>query len=96
MGKGGWIYILTNRKNGAIYIGVTSDLRRRVGEHRDKQLPGFTKRYGCDRLVWSDHFDSIEDTIAAEKRMKKWNRAWKVRLIEESNPDWDDLSRFGL
>ena len=96
MAKGGWVYIVTNRKQGALYIGVTSDLARRISEHKAKAVRGFTSQYRCGRLVWSERFDRIEDAITTEKRMKKWNRAWKVRLIEEHNPDWDDLALNGL
>ena len=88
---GGWVYILTNRPNGILYVGVTSDLVRRVFEHRSGFVAGFTKRYGLKRLVYFEQFDDIENAIVREKRLKKWNRAWKIRLIEELNPNWDDL-----
>ncbi|MHB9881206.1 GIY-YIG nuclease family protein [Pacificimonas sp. ICDLI1SI03] len=96
MAKDGWVYIVTNRKQGALYIGVTNDLARRISEHKAKSAPGFTSRYQCSRLVWSEHFDRIEDAIAMEKRMKKWNRAWKARLVQENNPNWDDLALYGF
>jgi|TARA_R100000501_G_scaffold14680_2_gene26633 putative endonuclease len=96
MANGGWVYIVANRKNGAIYIGVTNDLARRVLEHKEKRISGFTKKYGCSRLVWCEQFDRIEDAIRMEKRMKEWKRTWKVRLIEERNPVWDDLSLHGF
>jgi len=70
---------------------VTNDLVRRVGEHRLKLVDGFTKKYGVARLVYYEQFDDIENAIAREKRLKKWNRAWKIRLIEALNPNWDDL-----
>ncbi|SON57635.1 GIY-YIG nuclease superfamily protein [Hartmannibacter diazotrophicus] len=87
----GWVYIMASRKHGTLYVGVTSDLPRRVHEHRNGLLPGFTERYGCKRLVWSEQFSTIGDAIAREKAVKKWRRAWKVQAIEAANPDWDDL-----
>jgi putative endonuclease len=89
--KGGWVYIVTNKRDGTFYIGVTSDIRRRASEHRDGTYPGFSKRYGLKRLVYMERHEEIEGAIARETRMKKWPRAWKVRLIHEVNPDWDDL-----
>ena len=89
---GGYVYIMTNRPNGTIYIGVTADLPRRVDEHRRGTIEGFTKRYGLKRLVYAEHHDDIRDAIRREKTIKAWRRAWKIRLIHGSNPDWDDLS----
>jgi putative endonuclease len=86
-----WVYILASTIGGTLYIGVTSDLVRRVFEHRSELMQGFTKRYGVHRLVYFEQFSDIETAIRREKRLKKWNRAWKVRLIEETNPNWDDL-----
>jgi putative endonuclease len=86
-----WIYILASRIGGTLYIGVTNDLVRRVHEHREKFADGFTKKHDVHRLVYFEQFDDIENAIGREKRLKKWNRAWKVRLIEESNPNWIDL-----
>jgi putative endonuclease len=86
-----WVYILASRIGGTLYFGVTNDLSRRVYEHRSKVIPGFTNRYDVSRLVYFEQFSDIENAIRREKRLKKWNRAWKVRLIEESNPDWIDL-----
>jgi putative endonuclease len=86
-----FVYILASRLGGTIYIGVTNDLVRRVGEHRQKTVPGFTKRYGVARLVYFEEYGDIRDAIAREKQLKRWNRAWKVRLIEERNTNWDDL-----
>jgi putative endonuclease len=86
-----WVYILASRIGGTLYIGVTNDLVRRVYEHRSKFVPGFTKKYGVDRLVYFEQFSTAEDAILREKRMKKWNRQWKSRLIEELNPNWSDL-----
>jgi putative endonuclease len=86
-----YVYILASRIGGTLYIGVTNDLVRRVTEHRLKQAQGFTKKYEVDRLVYFEQFDDAENAIKREKRLKKWNRAWKIRLIEELNPNWDDL-----
>lgn len=89
--RGGWLYIMTNRPNGTLYIGVTSDLARRIWEHREGAIDGFTKRYGLKRLVYTERFDDIRLAIQREKTMKHWPRAWKVRLILAENPGWDDL-----
>jgi putative endonuclease len=86
-----YVYILASHIGGTLYIGVTNDLVRRVAEHRLKIVEGFTKKYDVDRLVHFEQFDDIENAIRREKRLKKWNRAWKIRLIEELNPNWDDL-----
>ena len=83
--KGGWVYIMTNRPNGTLYIGVTSD---RVYEHREGLIDGFTKRYGLKRLVW---YEWLTAAIQRETSMKRWYRAWKTRTIMARNPDWDDL-----
>ena len=91
MERAGYVYIMANRKNGTIYIGVTSDLAKRTYEHREGVVPGFTKRYGCKRLVWFEAFDDIQQARYRELRMKEWKRAWKVKRIEEQNLDWDDL-----
>ena len=88
---GGYVYILTNRPNGILYVGVTSDLIRRVYEHRSGFVDGFTKRYGLKRLVYFEQFDDIRDDIQREHNIKHWSRAWKVRTIIAANPDWDDL-----
>ena len=89
--KGGWVYIMTNRPDGTLYIGVTNDLARRVGEHREGVVEGFTKRYGLKRLIYAEYHDDIRDAIQREKSLKRWPRAWKVRLIHTDNPDWNDL-----
>jgi putative endonuclease len=89
--QGGWVYMMSDRQNGTLYIGVTSDLARRVFEHRSGAVPGFTKRYGLKRLVWAERHDDIRQAIQREKNLKAWPRAWKVRLVHESNPGWDDL-----
>ena len=86
-----YVYILTNRPNGTLYTGVTNDLRRRVIEHREGQTDSFTRRYGLHRLVWFEHHTDIREAILREKRIKKWNRAWKVEMIVAMNPDWRDL-----
>jgi len=86
-----WVYILASGLGGTLYIGVTNDLVRRFYEHKAKLADGFTKKYGVDRLVYFEQFDDIENAIRREKRLKKWNRAWKIRLIEKANPNWDDL-----
>jgi len=86
-----YVSILASRKYGTLYIGVTSDLVRRVHEHKTKVVPGFTKRYGVDKLVLFEIFDDPANAIAREKELKKWRRDWKTRLIDEQNPNWDDL-----
>ena len=87
----GWVYIMTNRPNGILYVGVTSDLARRAYEHREGAVEGFTKKYGLKRLVYMEPHDEITAAIQREKNMKHWPRAWKVRLIIAFNPNWDDL-----
>ena len=86
-----YVYILASRIGGTLYIGVTNDLVRRIGEHRLELVNGFTKKYEIHRLVYFEQFDDAENAIRREKRLKKWNRDWKIRLIEKSNPNWDDL-----
>jgi putative endonuclease len=86
-----YVYILANRIGGTLYIGVTNDLLRRVWQHREKVMKSFTEKYDVVRLVYFEQFDDPENAIKREKRLKKWNRAWKIRLIEENNPNWDDL-----
>ena len=86
-----YVYILASSVGGTLYIGVTNDLIRRVAEHRLKLVEGFTEKYDVIRLVYFEQFDDDENAITREKRLKKWNRAWKIRLIEENNPNWDDL-----
>jgi putative endonuclease len=89
--RGGWVYIMTNRPNGTLYIGVTGNLARRVWEHREGVIEGFTSRYGLTRLVYAERHEDIRDAIQREKTMKGWRRAWKARLIGGANPGWDDL-----
>ena len=86
-----YVYLLASRLNGTLYLGVTNDLVRRVCQHKTKATPGFTSRYGVDRLVWFEIYDDATTAITREKEIKKWRRAWKIRLIEESNPEWRDL-----
>ncbi len=86
-----FVYILASRIGGTLYIGVTNDLIRRVAEHRAGEVAGFTKRYGVKRLVYFEECDDVFGAIAREKQLKRWNRAWKIRWIEEKNPNWDDL-----
>ena len=88
---GAWVYIMTNRPNGTLYTGVTSDLPRRVWEHREGVADGFTKRYGLKRLVYCEAHPDIQSAIQREHNMKHWPRTWKVRLILAANPHWDDL-----
>jgi putative endonuclease len=87
----GWIYIVTNRPNGTLYVGVTDDLARRAWEHREGLVDGFTRRYGLRRLVHFERYDDIRDARQREQNMKHYPRAWKVRLILLNNPNWDDL-----
>ena len=87
----GWIYIIASKRNGTIYIGVTSDLIGRVYQHREGLVPGFTKRYGCKLLVYFEAYDDLQDARQRELQMKEWKRSWKVGLIEESNLEWTDL-----
>lgn len=91
MEKAGFVYIMASRRNGTIYLGVTSDLPRRAWEHRNDLVEGFSKKYGCHLLVWYEAYDGIEEARQRELRMKEWKRAWKVREIEGLNPDWADL-----
>ena len=88
---GGWVYVMTNRANGTLYVGVTSDLVRRVWEHREGVAEGFTKRYGLKRLVYFEHHDDIQAAIQREKTVKHWSRAWKIGVIVAANPEWRDL-----
>ena len=89
--RGGWIYIMTDRYRGTLYVGVTSDLAARVYAHREGRGSSFCKRYGLTRLAYAEQAPTIIEAIAREKAMKKWNRAWKIQLIESANPDWLDL-----
>ena len=86
-----YVYLLASQKHGTLYLGVTNDLTRRVYEHRTKTVKGFTTRYNVNKLVWFEIYDDITTAISREKELKKWRRDWKIRLIEEQNPDWADL-----
>ena len=85
------VYILASKRNGTLYIGVTSDLVKRIGEHKHDISEGFTRHYGVHLLVWYELHPSMESAIVREKRLKNWNRKWKLELIESSNPGWQDL-----
>jgi putative endonuclease len=86
-----FVYVMTNRPRGVLYTGMTSDLPKRIGEHRDGLIPGFTRTYNCKRLVWYQPFDDFTAAYRREYLVKRWRRAWKIRLIEEMNPGWLDL-----
>jgi putative endonuclease len=88
---GGWVYIMTNKPNGTLYVGVTNDLARRAWEHRSAGFPGFTDRYGLNRLVYAEWHDDIRLALQREKNIKHWRRSWKIDLIAAQNPDWRDL-----
>jgi putative endonuclease len=85
------VYVLASKRNGTLYVGVTSDLGRRVSEHRSGAVQGFTRDYGIRTLVFAEFHETMEDAILREKRIKKWRRAWKLELIEQRNPQWRDL-----
>jgi putative endonuclease len=86
-----YVYILASKRNGTLYIGVTNDLIRRVCEHKSDAVDGFTKKYGVHHLVWYEVAATASVAITREKQLKKWNRAWKIHLIEKTNPEWRDL-----
>ena len=92
MSKTYYVYVLASKRNGTLYIGVTNDLGRRVGEHREGLVPGFTKTYGVKTLVYYEAFDDIEQAIRREKRLKKYKREWKMNLIQQNNVEWRDLA----
>ncbi len=87
----GFVYIMASKRNGTLYVGVTSDLEQRVYDHREGTNSGFTKRYSCKMLVWYEEHEDIGGAIQREKTLKKWYRSWKIKLIEEMNPSWEDL-----
>jgi putative endonuclease len=89
--KTGYVYITANKRNGTIYIGVTSDLLKRIWQHKNKVYEGFTTEYGVDRLVYYEAFDDIYEAIKREKLLKFYKREWKIALIEKDNPEWEDL-----
>ena len=86
-----YVYILASKKNGTLYIGITSDLVKRIYEHKQNLIDGFTKKHNIHDLVYYEHHNKVEEAIQREKQIKKWNRKWKIRLIEEKNPGWNDL-----
>jgi putative endonuclease len=85
------VYMLASARNGTLYVGVTNDLARRIYEHKTKQVRGFTSRYKVDMLVWCETYNDVNEAIAREKQLKKWERRWKLELIETTNPSWRDL-----
>jgi putative endonuclease len=87
-----FVYILASRRNGTLYVGMTDNLVRRLWEHRTGLIPGFTKKYGVKMLVWYELHGTRENAFQRERQLKKWNRTWKLRLIEEMNPHWRDLA----
>ncbi len=89
--KSGCVYIMANKRNGTIYLGVTSNLPQRIVQHRDELIEGFTKKHGCKILVWYEAHGDLQNARQRELQMKKWDRLWKLRVIEEVNPDWNDL-----
>jgi putative endonuclease len=89
--KTGWVYIMTDKPNGTLYVGVTSNLAQRAYQHRTGLVDGFTKQYGLKRLVYAEEHQDMITAIQREKNIKHWSRAWKVKLIHRINPDWDDL-----
>ena len=89
--KAGYVYIMANKRNGTLYIGVASELAKRVWEHRNGLVPGFTKTHGCKLLVWYAAYDDLQEARLRELQMKKWKRLWKLSEIEQLNPDWNDL-----
>jgi putative endonuclease len=89
--KSGCVYIMANKRNGTIYLGVTSNLQQRIWQHREGVVEGFTKENACKILVWYEAYDDLQEARRRELQMKKWNRLWKLRVIEEMNPDWNDL-----
>lgn len=86
-----YIYILASKKNGVLYVGITSNLIQRIYQHRNSLIDGFTKKYHITKLVFFEETNDINEALTREKRLKKWNRAWKIELIEKTNPNWDDL-----
>jgi len=91
MSKQPYVYILASKKNGTLYIGVTSNLAQRIWQHKNNQTPGFTQKYNIHNLVYYEQHEAMESAITREKQMKKWKREWKIKLIEENNPSWEDL-----
>lgn len=94
MSKTYYVYILASKINGTLYIGVTSNLEQRIQQHRSKTFKGFTEKYEVHNLVYYESTDSAETALSREKQLKKWNRSWKIELIEKDNPNWDDISNL--
>lgn len=90
--KQGFVYILANKKNGTIYVGITSDLIKRIYEHKNKLINGFSRKYNLTNLVYYEVHDNIEEATNRERQIKNWHRQWKINLIEKNNPNWNDLS----
>ena len=88
-----YVYILTNKRNGTLYIGMTNNLERRILEHKSGTIEGFTKKYGLDTLIYFETYQYVNDAILREKRLKKWKRQWKIDLIEKENSNWNDLAQ---
>ena len=88
-----YVYIITNKKDGVIYIGVTNDLERRMFEHKNKLVKSFSSKYNLDKLVYFEQYSSVNEAIKREKQLKKWNRHWKIDLIKKDNPKWNDLAK---
>ena len=91
--KNGYVYILTNKENGTLYVGVTSDLIKRIWQHKNKFVEGFSKKYDLNKLVYYEVFNDIENAITREKQLKNWHRQWKINLINQQNPNWADLHK---
>jgi putative endonuclease len=89
-----FVYMLTSRRNGALYIGVTNDLSRRIQEHKRGLIAGFTKQFHTDKLVWYEEFQYVNEALEREKQLKHWKREWKLKLIESVNVNWEDLTGF--
>ena len=89
--KSYFVYILASKKNGTLYVGVTSNLEKRIWEHKNKVVEGFTEKYNVDKLVYYEQTEDVESALTREKQMKVWKRDWKIKLIQENNPEWEDL-----
>jgi len=88
-----FVYILTNQKNGTLYIGVTNNIKRRTIEHKQREIEGFTQKYKINKLVYFEEYNDIKDAIHREKCLKRWKRDWKIKLVIKTNPNWNDLSK---
>jgi putative endonuclease len=88
-----YVYILANKPNGVLYVGMTNELERRIAEHKGKQIRGFTHKYNVDKLVYFEEFETYNEAFQRERQMKKWKRDWKIELIENMNPEWRDLAK---